>query len=123
MSGLEVVALVVGIVSAFSGTASFLRELKKKKKDESSQKPIRIQRLQKAVELAPPEIQQEYDHDFARIGRRFAVGDDHRLRFDLRYFHPSKTELDLRSGPTVSTIQYCGSYRQAAPESPDSTQQ
>ena len=75
MSGLEVVALVVGIVSAFSGTASFLRELKKKKKDESSHKSVRIQRLQKAVELAPPEIQQEYDNDFARIGRRFAVGD------------------------------------------------
>jgi hypothetical protein len=75
MSGLEVVALVVGIVSAFSGTASFLRELKKKRKDKSAHKSERIQRLQKALCLAPPEIQQEYDQDFARIGRRFAVGD------------------------------------------------
>ena len=80
MSGLEVVALVVGIVSAFSGTASFLRELKKKRKDESSHKSVRIQGLQKAVELAPPEIQQEYDHDFARIGQRFAVGDGETTR-------------------------------------------
>jgi hypothetical protein len=76
MSGLEVVALVVGIVSAFSGTASFLSELKKRKtKTKTRNKPEDLDKLRDAVKLAPPQIQQEYDQDFARIGPEFAAGD------------------------------------------------
>lgn len=75
MSGLEFVALVVRIVSAFSGTASFLRELKNRKKDRSPHRSSSLKTLQNAVNLAPPQIQKEYDQDFAKIGQRFATGD------------------------------------------------
>lgn len=53
MSGLEVVGLVAAIISAYSGTASFLISRKKRKEE--------MEQLQKAVTLAPPQIQGEYD--------------------------------------------------------------
>jgi hypothetical protein len=54
MSGLEVVALVVGIVSAFSGTASFLSELKKRKtKTKTRNKPEDLDKLRDAVKISP----------------------------------------------------------------------
>lgn len=75
MSGLEVVALVAGIVSAFSGTASCLAERKRRKAEKHQQRKQELKTLRNAVILAPSQIQQEYDRDFARIGPRFAVGD------------------------------------------------
>lgn len=75
MSGLEVVALVVGIVSAFSGTASFLSELKKRKKEKARNKAEELEKLRDDVKQAPPQIQKEYDMDLARIGPKFAAGD------------------------------------------------
>jgi hypothetical protein len=75
MSGLEVLALVAGITSAFTGTASFLAERKKRKAEKACAKAEQLERLQTAVIAAPPQIQNEYDRDFARIGPKFATGD------------------------------------------------
>jgi hypothetical protein len=75
MSGLEVLALVAGITSAFTGTASFLAERKKRRAEKARAKAEQLERLQTAVIAAPPQIQNEYDRDFARIGPKFATGD------------------------------------------------
>jgi hypothetical protein len=75
MSGLEVIGLVADIVSAFSGIASFLAERKKRKKEKTRTRSEEMNKLRDTVKLAPPQIQQEYDHDFARIGPKFAAGD------------------------------------------------
>jgi hypothetical protein len=68
MSGLEVFTLVAGIVSAFSGTASFLADRKKRKAEE-------LTKLRTAVIRDSPQIQHEYSQDFARIEPKFAAGD------------------------------------------------
>ncbi|KAF2828877.1 hypothetical protein CC86DRAFT_404751 [Ophiobolus disseminans] len=75
MSGLEVVALVAAIISAFSGTASYLKERKKRKEEKAEAKRKAMQSLELAVISAPPQIQVEYDRDFTRIGAKFASGD------------------------------------------------
>jgi hypothetical protein len=75
MSGLEVVALVAGIISAFSGTAAFLQDRKKRKAEQAEAKKTALHNLQLAVTSAPPQIQGEYDRDFGRIGSKFASGD------------------------------------------------
>ncbi|KAF1947199.1 hypothetical protein EJ02DRAFT_137161 [Clathrospora elynae] len=75
MSGLEVVGLVAGIVSAFSAMASFLAARNEKKAENARRKREEMEKLQTAIILAPPQIQSEYDYDFARIGSKFAAGD------------------------------------------------
>jgi hypothetical protein len=75
MSGLEVVMLVTAIVSAYSGTALYLKERKKKKMNKARERTKGLGKLRDAVIAAPPQIQREYDHDFARIGPTFATGD------------------------------------------------
>jgi Flp pilus assembly protein TadB len=75
MYGLEVFALVVGIVSAFSGTASFLADRKKRKAEKARAKAEQLEKLQIAVVRALSQIQHEYDRDFPRIGPKFAAGD------------------------------------------------
>ena len=73
MSGLEVVGLVAGIVSAF-GSAGYLyrdwREQRKKRKTEAANK-----QLTELVKISGPRIQEEYDRDFRRLGQAFARGD------------------------------------------------
>ncbi|KAH7079317.1 hypothetical protein BKA63DRAFT_508156 [Paraphoma chrysanthemicola] len=76
MSGLEVVMLVTSIVSAYSSTAAYLRARRRRKKNKARQRHIALGKLRDAVNAAPSEIQQAYDHDFARIGPEFATGDD-----------------------------------------------
>ena len=73
MSGLEVVALVAGIVSAFAGSASLFREWREKRKERKSQ--AQNANLQRSLTSGGSQVQGEYDQDFARLGRRFAVGD------------------------------------------------
>ena len=75
MSGLEVVALVAAITSAFSSAGSFLTARKNRKEEKARRKVEEMEKLQNAVTLAPVQIQGEYDRDFARVGTRFAVGD------------------------------------------------
>jgi hypothetical protein len=75
MSGIEVVMLVAGIVSAFAGTASYLNERKKRKAEKAQEKRRARKQLQVTVTSAPRQIQDEYDKDFARIGPKFAFGD------------------------------------------------
>ena len=67
--------MVAGIVSAFAGTGSFLAERKKRKAEKARAKAEQLEKLQTAVVAAPPQIQCEYDRDFARIGPKFAAGD------------------------------------------------
>ncbi|KAH7078617.1 hypothetical protein FB567DRAFT_139808 [Paraphoma chrysanthemicola] len=76
MSGLEVVMLVTSIVSAYSSTAAYLRARRRKKKNKARRRHIALGKLRDAVNAAPSEIQQEYDHNFERIGPEFAKGDD-----------------------------------------------
>ena len=75
MSGVEVVALIAGIVSAFAGTASYLKERKKRKMEKAEKKKKEMETLRHAVKSAPPQIQRRYDIDLARIGPKFASGD------------------------------------------------
>ncbi|KAF1841333.1 uncharacterized protein K460DRAFT_419414 [Cucurbitaria berberidis CBS 394.84] len=75
MFGLEVVALIAAITGAFSSTSSFLTMRKNRKEEKARRKVEEMEKLQNAVALAPPQIQDEYDRDFARVGPRFAAGD------------------------------------------------
>jgi hypothetical protein len=75
MSYLEIIGLVAGIIGAFSSTGSFLADRKKRKVEKARAKAEELAKLQTAVVTAPPQIQREYDRDFARIGPRFAAGD------------------------------------------------
>jgi hypothetical protein len=75
MSYLEIIGLVAGIIGAFSSTGSFLANRKKQKVEKARAKAEELAKLQTAVVTAPPQIQHEYDRDFARIGPRFAAGD------------------------------------------------
>lgn len=67
--------LVTGIIGAFASTASYLQERKKRKAEKAKGKKQEMKRLQIALESAQPQIQHEYDVNFARIGPRFAAGD------------------------------------------------
>lgn len=120
MSGLEVLMLATGIVSAFTSTASYLQERKKRKAEKMRAKRREMNRFQKALksadpqkqheydemnrflralESAHPQIQHEYDTNSARIGSRFAAGDcaSLSLRQNLAY------ELTLSSNRQRTT--------------------
>lgn len=73
MSGLEVVAVVASIVSAY-GAASTLygewRRRKRKRKQESANK-----KLKQLMKTGGAEVREEYDRNFRRLGRAFEKGD------------------------------------------------
>jgi hypothetical protein len=73
MSGLEVVAAVTGIISAFNGSLTIYRDWREKKRERKEN--ARNQNLELSLIRGSNSIQEEYDRDFARLGRRFAVGD------------------------------------------------
>ncbi|KAH7079316.1 hypothetical protein BKA63DRAFT_263650 [Paraphoma chrysanthemicola] len=75
MSGVEVVALVAAIISAFTGTISLLKERRARKRNKTRERLEDMDRLRRAMIEAPTQIQLEYDYDFARIGPAFASGD------------------------------------------------
>ena len=73
MSGLEVIAAVTGIISAFTASVKMFQDWREKKK----QRKRDSQNAELALSLASGgrAVQQEYDQHFARLGRRFAMGD------------------------------------------------
>lgn len=73
MSGLEVVGLVAGIVSAFSGAASLYRDWRKGRREREQRQEN--ENLEAVVRQGGPDIQEEYDRDFRRLGQVFARGD------------------------------------------------
>lgn len=73
MSGFEVVALVAGIVSAFSGATGLYRTWRKDKKERREKKAN--QRLEGRLDGHGKEVQRAYDDDFRRLGAAFARGD------------------------------------------------
>lgn len=75
MSGLEVVALVAAIVSAFTGTVGLLKEREQKKAEKRRAKREELKRLQVALTKAHPEVQNRYDVGFANFGSHFRSGD------------------------------------------------
>jgi hypothetical protein len=74
MTGIEVVALVVAIISSFTTVASYFQNHKKQKKEQRRRRH-EAKRLRRSLALGPPQVQGEYDYDFARLGQQFAVGD------------------------------------------------
>ena len=73
MSGIEVVALVAGIVSAFGGAAELYKTWRDRRKERRENKENT--QLHQLVQSSSLQIRQEYDNDFRRLGKVFARGD------------------------------------------------
>ena len=73
MSGIEVVALVAGIVSAFTGAGSLFRSWRRDRKERQRQE--KNQHLEQALVKGSSDVQKTYDDDFRRLGPMFARGD------------------------------------------------
>jgi hypothetical protein len=79
MSGLEIAAGIAGIASAFVTITRAIRSTHKSRKE----KKLALQanataaenRLLTTLDSGPPQINNEYDRDLARIGPAFAQGD------------------------------------------------
>ena len=77
MLGLDIVAAVTGIVSAFSGATTLFRTWRKERQKKHREKESKAKLDSLAVSLFRngPAIQEEYDAISARLGRVFALGD------------------------------------------------
>ena len=73
MSGLEVVAAVAGIVGAYAASASVYYAWRNKRQARITN--TQNQGLEVSLTTGKTAVQREYDEHFARLGRRFAVGD------------------------------------------------
>lgn len=75
MSGVEVVAVVAGVAAIVSGFADGF-VLFRRWKARSASWRLRSARTQTERELqsSGPDVRRVYDHHFARLGQRFAVG-------------------------------------------------
>jgi hypothetical protein len=73
MSGLEIVAGVAAIVSAFDGSVTLYRSWRDKRRErlENAQN----QNLERSLTIGGTTVQREYNTQFAKLGRQFAVGD------------------------------------------------
>jgi hypothetical protein len=65
MSGFEVIAVVTSIIGAFNGSLTLFRDWSEKRRE----------RREQSIVLGGSAVQTEYDSDFARLGRRFGIGD------------------------------------------------
>ena len=74
MDPISILSLFCAIVNAFTGVASLFNERKARKK-QKLQNERAAAALRHSLAIAPPELQQEYDHNFGRIGEPFAIGD------------------------------------------------
>jgi hypothetical protein len=79
MSGLEIVAGVAAIVSAFNGSVTLYRSWRDERRErlENAQN----QNLERSLTIGGTTVQREYDTHFARLGRQFAIGDGMYLYF------------------------------------------
>ena len=73
MSGIEVVALVAGIASAFTGAGNLFRSWRRGGKERQQQKEN--QNLEQALVKGSSDVQRTYDDDFRRLGPVFPRGD------------------------------------------------
>jgi hypothetical protein len=73
MSGLEVVALVAAIVSAFASAEGLVAKFRKKRLLRRMNKDNEDTQL--VLSSAGSRVQREYDTDFRRLGSQFAKGD------------------------------------------------
>lgn len=74
MSGLEVLAAVTSIVSAFNGSLSLYRTWRDTRADRASDQ--QNYQLDCSLYNGATAIQQEYDRCYARLGHRFSSGDE-----------------------------------------------
>jgi len=101
MSGLEVIAAVAGIVSAFAGSLTIYRAWRDKKKERLENAQNR--RLEVSLTTGGTTVQNEYDQHFRRLGRKFATGDG-------ECFDPLK-------GGSIPLVEYeADALRQIEPE-------
>ena len=70
MSGIEVVAVVAGIVSGFGASVTMFQQWKAR-----NAKKKEAQESETALSESGPLVQKEYNHDVKRLGKKFAVGD------------------------------------------------
>lgn len=77
MSGLEIAASVAAIVSAFTGATNLFRSWRssRRNKARASSSAPRDTDVETSLVRGSQRTQQEYDADYARLGRVFAVGD------------------------------------------------
>lgn len=73
MSGLEVVGVIAGIISAYTSAHLVFQNWRKAR--ESRRHNKQNLKLDNSLLVGSSTIQQTYDEHFARLGRRFAVGD------------------------------------------------
>lgn len=73
MSGIEIVAGVAAIVTAFNGSVKLYKSWKEKKRERLEAKEN--QNLEKSLTIGGTTVQREYDGHFAKLGPDFAVGD------------------------------------------------
>ena len=72
MSGLEVVALVAAIVSAFTGGSQLFSKWKERRHERRLEAQNEV--VGTSLQRGTREVQTEYDRDFARLGAAFAQG-------------------------------------------------
>jgi hypothetical protein len=76
MSGLEVVVGIAGICSAFIAASNLFNSWSSKRKLKKLERLKELRRdVRKSLSGSEPTIRGRYDEDFARLGRRFAIGD------------------------------------------------
>ena len=75
MSGLEVVVAVANIVAGFGAGLELFRRWKKKRDRRIFCGSSNGSDVETSLDGSGALVQQEYDQDFGRLGRRFAVGD------------------------------------------------
>jgi hypothetical protein len=83
MSGLEVFAVIAGIISAYIGAHIVFQDWRKAR--ESRRRNKQNLKLNKSLVVGSSIIQHTYDEHFARLGNRFAVGDSELTR-DCGFF-------------------------------------
>lgn len=76
MSGLEVVAAVAAVVSAFHGGAELLKHIKTKRRQaRQARQEFEEDQLQSSLETGEKQITQHYDQDMRQYGDLMRVGD------------------------------------------------
>jgi len=73
MSGIEIVAGVAAIVTAFNGSVKLYRCWREKRRERME--PKENQNLEQSLTIGGTTVQREYDGHFAKLGSEFAVGD------------------------------------------------
>ena len=80
MSGLEIVAVVAGIVSAITAVGGAIKKARRERKAalQAATQNLETQ-LITTLDNGPPRINGEYSNDVARIGSAFSRGDGESL--------------------------------------------